>query len=93
MPKVTFITDNKTVEAQAGELLREVCQHNGLTLPFGCENGLCGTCLISIKKGAENLTDKTDQEKDTLEVLNAYPEQRLACQCHLKDGDVTFDLD
>lgn len=92
MPKVTFIADNKSVEAPSGELLREVCQKNDLTLPFGCENGLCGTCLVAIKAGAENLTEKTAQEKETLEVLLAYDDQRLACQCKIK-GDITFDLE
>lgn len=92
MPKITFIADNKTAEASEGSLLREVCQTNDMTLPFGCENGLCGTCLVSIKSGAENLTEKTDQEKETLDVLLAYDDQRLACQCRIK-GDVTFDLE
>ncbi len=92
MPKITFIADNKSADANDGELLREACQRNDFTLPFGCENGLCGTCLVAIKSGAQNLSEKTDQEKDTLEVLMAYEDQRLACQCHVK-GDVTFDLE
>lgn len=93
MPKVIFIADNKSTEAPEGELLRETCQRSDFTLPFGCENGVCGTCLIAIKEGADNLTEKTPQEKETLEVLMAYEDQRLACQCHLKGGDVTFDLE
>ncbi|EKD42913.1 MAG: hypothetical protein ACD_72C00534G0002 [uncultured bacterium] len=92
MSKVTFLADNKTVEATDGELLRETCQKNNLTLPFGCENGLCGTCLVAIKAGAENLTEKTNQEKETLDVLLAYDDQRLACQCKIK-GDIIFDLE
>lgn len=92
MPKVKFISDNAAVEAEAGELLREVCQKNDLTIPFGCENGLCGTCLVAIKDGADNLSEKTDIEKETLDALLAYDDQRLACQCKIH-GDVTFDLD
>ena len=92
MPKVTFIEDNISADIEVGEELREVCQKNAMTLPFGCENGVCGTCLVSIKEGAENLTEKTDQEKETLEVLLAYDDQRLACQCKVS-GDVTFDLE
>jgi ferredoxin len=93
MPKVTFISDNKTVDAQDGELLREVCQKNDLSIPFGCENGNCGTCLISIKEGAESLSPKNPQETETLETILAYDDQRLACQCHISNNDVTFDLD
>ncbi len=92
MPKIKFIADNAEAEVEDGKLLREACQENDMTIPFGCENGLCGTCLISVKEGAENLSEKTDMEKETLEALLAYDDQRLACQCHVK-GDVTFDLD
>ena len=92
MPEVKFIADNKEVEVVDGSELREACQENDMSLPFGCENGICGTCLVSIKEGDENLTAKTDQEVETLEVLLAYDDQRLACQCQV-NGDVTFDLD
>lgn len=92
MPKVKFVEDNIEVEVESGTELRDVCQQNDMTLPFGCENGVCGTCLVSIKEGSEHLTEKTDQEKETLEVLLAYEDQRLACQCKVT-GDVTFDLD
>lgn len=92
MPKVTFLSDNKTVAAVDGEVLREVCQKNNLSVPFGCENGVCGTCLISIKTGANNITSKTVQEEETLATLAANPDQRLACQCQVK-GDITFDLE
>lgn len=92
MPKVKFIADDKEVEVPAGTEFREVCQENDMSLPFGCENGICGTCLVSIKEGAEHLSEKTEQEKETLEVLLAYEDQRLACQCKVQ-GDVTFDLD
>ncbi len=92
MPKVKFIADNIEVEAEEGKLLREVCQDNDMTIPFGCENGLCGTCLVSVKEGEDNLSEKTDIEKETLEAILAYEDQRLACQCKVQ-GDVTFDLD
>ena len=93
MPKVTFLIDNKTADAQAGELLREVCQTNDFTLPFGCENGVCGTCLVAVKSGDEHLSPKTNQDKETLDVLMAYEDQRLACQCRVQGGDVIIDLE
>lgn len=92
MPKVTFTADDKSAEAPEGTLMREVCQQNDFTLPFGCENGICGTCLVSVKEGAENLSEKTAQEAETLDAIMAYPEQRLMCQCKLQ-GDVTIDLE
>ncbi|MDP3970392.1 MAG: 2Fe-2S iron-sulfur cluster-binding protein [bacterium] len=92
MAKVKFIADDIEVEVPDGTGLRKCCQENDMTLPFGCENGICGTCLIAVKEGEKNISEKTEQEKETLEMLMAYEDQRLACQCKV-NGDVTFDLD
>lgn len=92
MPKIKFIEDDIEVDVPEGIELRVVCQEHEMSLPFGCENGVCGTCLVSVKEGAENLTEKTEQEAETLEVLMGYEDSRLACQCKVT-GDVTFDLD
>ncbi len=92
MPKVKFLTDDIEVEVEAGKSLKDICQENDMSVPFGCENGLCGTCLVTIKEGVENVSDLTDIEKETLETLGGYENQRLACQC-MVNGDVTFDLD
>lgn len=92
MPKVTFLSDNAALDVADGALLREVAQKNDLSIPFGCENGICGTCLITIKDGQEHISPQTEQEKETLGTLMAQSNQRLACQCKVS-GDVTFDLE
>lgn len=92
MPKVTFLSDNVTLDVPENASLREVAHSNDLSIPFGCENGICGTCLITIKEGVEHISPETEQEKETLGTLMAQPGQRLACQCKVS-GDVTFDLE
>lgn len=92
MAKITNATIGVSADAQKGDSLREVAQNNGLGIAFGCENGVCSTCLIQIKSGMENLTGKTDQEEFTLDARGAADDERLACQCMLKqDGDVEFE--
>lgn len=90
MPKVNFKDDDLQVDVEVGANMKEVAQAEGASIPFGCEQGICGTCLINVPEGADNLSDPTDQEKETLEAMGAEPEQRLACQCQV-EGDVTVE--
>ncbi len=90
MPKVTSLSDERTVDATMGEPLKEVCDREILGVPFSCRNGVCGTCTIKITKGKENLNPKQANERETLAMLGAAEEHRLACQCMVQ-GDVEFD--
>jgi ferredoxin len=91
MPKVTFVDEgNKEVEASENEPLESVCKRAGSKVIFGCEAGVCGTCLVNVLSGMENLSAPTDQEKDSLVMFSAREKQRLACQCNVK-GDVKIE--
>lgn len=91
MPNVTFKNTGQTVPVQDNELLREVTQVNGWPIPYGCENGICGTCLISIPSGKENLTPIEETEEQTLKAMGKFDgNHRLACQCRVK-GDVEVE--
>lgn len=80
MAKVLFEPDNYTVEAQDGTELQHLCEDNGVDIPFSCKNGVCGTCLCTVKEGADKLSPKSEQEQITLETLGAEDNERLACQ-------------
>ena len=91
MPNITF--QNTGQSAQTGEdgSIRDVVQNEGWPIPFGCENGICGTCLITIPTGRENLNDIEEIEEQTLMAMGQNDEHhRLACQCKAK-GDVTIE--
>lgn len=90
MPKVVFKDDELEVEAEVGSNMRDVALVEGASIPFGCEQGICGTCLVVPTEGADNLSDVDDQEKETLEAMGAEDDQRLACQCQI-EGDVTVE--
>ncbi len=88
MPKVTFTNTNQSVEVEEGQELRKVTQENGWPIPYGCENGICGTCLVKAKG---ELNEPTETEQQTLKAMGkADGEHRLACQCKIK-GDVTIE--
>ena len=91
MPKVTFQSTGQTVDVAMSANLKEIIQKNGWPIPFGCENGICGTCLISIVEGKENLNSAEGHEAQTLKAMGKNDgTYRLACQCKVL-GDVTID--
>lgn len=91
MAKVTFKSDNKTVEVPDGSQIVQVAEDNGATIAFSCKAGVCVSCLSNINKGMENLNEKTENEKATLEGFGAKPNQRLACQCKIMKGEVEIE--
>lgn len=58
-------------------------------LPHRCGgHARCGTCLVTVVRGAEHLSDMGVAETRVLKALKASPDQRLACQTWAR-GDVS----
>ena len=87
MPKLKFEDQNEEFELTEGSPIAEVCENAGV--PFACTEGVCGTCVVEVKEGMENLSDFTQEEEDFLGELD---EERLACQCKIKNGNVTLSF-
>lgn len=66
-----------------GEKIKEKCEEAGI--PFACEEGICGTCVIEVEEGMENLSEYTQEE---LDFLGDPGSERLACQCRIMKGKV-----
>lgn len=82
MAEIIF-NDEETVAVDDGSPLKDPCDEHGV--PFGCEDGLCGTCIVEIEEGMENLTPYTEEEED---FLGEQQVERMACQCGIKCGAV-----
>lgn len=80
MPHIEFKPDDLEIDVSVGTPLMKVAEENETFMEFGCRNGLCGTCIITILAGGEHLKPPTEQEKATLADLGAKPGQRLGCQ-------------
>lgn len=77
------------IELCEGDNLSEVLNVKNSPILFGCRTGLCGTCLIEVVKGGENLHARTEDEADFLDAM--HPENkkyRLGCQISI-DADIT----
>lgn len=83
MGKLIFEDTEEEFAIEDGAPIAEACEQAGV--PFACTEGVCGTCVIAVKEGMENLSEFTQEESD---FLGDMEEERLACQCKLKCGTV-----
>ena len=74
-------------EIPDGSTIVEVCEEMGL--PFGCQDGICGTCTATVLEGMECLGPKNESEEE-MDLEKGY---RLVCQCKILTGIVEFSLD
>lgn len=91
MPKIKFKNTGEEVEVEAGASLMEVSRNKSWPIAFGCEDGVCGTCIVKVIEGGENLGKVEEHEKQTLDMMGMDDGQyRLACQCRI-NGDATIE--
>ena len=60
------------------------CESIGV--PFSCEDGRCGTCLVEVVDGVDNLSPVNEKEK----LFGLAENERLMCQARLVKNDVTI---
>lgn len=92
MPKVTFKYDGqkKIVEGKDGETLLQIGLDGGVPIENACGgNGFCTTCLCKVKKGSDNLSERTEREEN---MGISGDEERLSCQAKLQSGDVEVEV-
>jgi len=95
--KLVVLDRGKEIElgkVETGDCIKSCCEEAGV--PFACEEGICGTCIIEVMEGDDNLSDYNQEEED---FLGQKPQsrkagqgvERLACQCKVRSpGEVKF---
>ena len=83
MAKLFFENSGEEKILEDNSPIQEICEEAGV--PFACTEGVCGTCVIEVVDGMDNLSDFTPEEKD---FLGEQDRERLACQCKIKGGCV-----
>ena len=73
-------------QSQANEELVNVGEKLGV--PFSCLKGNCGTCLVEITEGVENLSPITEAE----DIFGLEDNERLLCQAKILKGKVTIQV-
>jgi ferredoxin-NADP reductase len=54
---VELLRSGQIVDCDAGTPVLEAAARSGITLPSSCGQGLCGTCVATLKKGTVSMTD------------------------------------
>jgi len=90
MPKanVTFEDIGITVTVPAGTRLIEVSEKVGVGITYSCREGECGTCIMKIVSGMENLAQRSVLEDKVLQENMAGRNNRLACQAQVLGGEI-----
>ncbi|MGU3653758.1 2Fe-2S iron-sulfur cluster-binding protein [Mycolicibacterium sp. A43C] len=88
--EVTIVLDgaSTTIVPTAGDTLLETARRAGLTPPFACEAGNCGTCIAKLTQGSAimRVNDALDED----EVEEGYV---LTCQAIPESGPLTVNYD
>ena len=91
MAKVKFTNTGDEAEIENGGELKDVTRDNGWPIAYGCEDGMCGTCIVKVKEGKENLNAIEEKEAQTLDIMGMNDgEHRLCCQCKV-NGDIAIE--
>lgn len=88
--EVTILLDRKTttVPGRPGETLLETARRAGLTPPFSCEAGNCGTCMAKLTEGSATM--RINDALMDEEVDDGYV---LTCQAVPDAANVTVDYE
>ncbi len=88
--EVTILLDRKktTITTKPGETLLESARRAGLTPPFSCEAGNCGTCMAKLTEGTASMRVNDALMDD--EVEDGYV---LTCQATPDTAVVVVDYD
>jgi len=87
-----YITINSVkYKASKSDKLIDICTKNSAPIDFMCRAGSCGTCLINVIEGEQNLSSSTEAEDIILPILTDKNTARLACQVKLK-GSATIEF-
>ncbi len=86
--KITFKDIDTTVHAPVGVRVIEISEKVNSGIVYGCREGDCGTCMMKVEDGWENLSSPSVIEDKILRENAAGRHNRLACQAQVL-GDVT----
>lgn len=87
MAKLIFENSGEERDLPDGSAIAEACEEEGV--PFACTEGVCGTCVIEVVEGMDNLSSFTQEERD---FLGEQDRERLACQCKIRGGCVKIQF-
>jgi ferredoxin len=82
---VVFIQSQKVCQLSAECTLLDMAEKNGMQIPYGCRQGLCGKCATLVLSGPVQMdveAGMTPEQKiaDMCCLVLAGPRERLSCR-------------
>jgi ferredoxin len=91
MSNIRVLPANLSAEIAPGEVLLKAAEKAGVELEAGCFSCFCGTCIVEVVSGMQNLEDPTPEELEVLDAWNKDAQtHRLTCCVRIKNGDVVI---
>lgn len=92
--KLTFLPDNRVVQARSGDTILDAALDNGIALPHECGgNCACTTCHVIVMAGHAALSVPEEVETDRISSAEGLTiSSRLGCQAILRGGDVIVSI-
>lgn len=90
---ILVVLDNLRIPAEPGQRLLDILdEFETRPLPTSCRAAHCATCRVRVLKGEEALAPAGDAERETLEELQAAPNERLGCQLTLRKAPGSVEV-
>lgn len=85
--RVEIVNDFLAIKVPVGSTIQDVAEQSGSSIPFGCRDGECGTCVINVIEGMDFLAPLNEKEKKVLSTMPDHTlESRLSCQMKIVKG-------
>ena len=85
--RVEIVNDFLAINVKPGSTIQDVVEASGSALPFGCRDGQCGTCLVTIEQGMEFISDLNEKEKKVIEENKTYDMKLIEVNENSKEDD------
>jgi len=91
--ELKFEKENINGIAVVGSYLIDAAKRLGIDITDDCGRlGLCDSCVVTVKSGAEFLTEPTKAEIEVLSEDRRQKGERLSCQAKIKDvGEIVIE--
>ncbi len=86
---VTLLPSNQSFQCETDESILDAALRNDFIVPYGCQGGACGACVVKVKEGDFNYPDG---EPSALTADNKAKNEAFLCQAYAA-SDITIEVE
>jgi CDP-4-dehydro-6-deoxyglucose reductase len=94
---VTIQESDRPIQVENGETVLDAAERQGITLPYGCRNGACGTCRATLVSGSVDYggtmpTGLSEEEAERGEILLCQARPLSDCTMQVHELESAADI-